>query len=308
MRKTANTLYARDDLRKQAKKDIRYGLALHPVTYALFFLFAVYVDYQSIAPFQDLVLRSNETIAKALSLSIVFCIDVLISISLTKLVKAHFNQKKLNTVLIVSILVSIGLPIILMILQKILGTDVTIPDRGSTAVVSQAVKVVTQLLFSFVPLCTTVGLTVMGLMRENIKVFRKYRYLQLARAQATAEKDHISEALESDISTLKARDDSKFISAVTQLTAMRDTLFTKSREILAMSIGSPAATEHILSSKPVYRASTQYLYLEACIPKNPAVHVEFEDEESPNGNPSSETKQPVNIYNKEVISYEKESA
>lgn len=284
MSNAANTVYTRKDLLKQAQKDIKPGLAFHPITYAVFLLFALYVDYKSIAPFQDLVLRTNQTIATALSVSIVFCIDVLIPISLTKLVKVHFNQKKLNMILIISILFSIGLPFVIMVVQKMLGTNITMPDRGTTTIVSQEVKVVTQFLFSFVPLATTVGLTVMGLLRENLKIFRKYRYLHLAEAKAIAEKDHINEALQSDDSTLKERDDSKFVSAITQLIAMRDTLFTKARETLAMSIGSPAATERIINSKPVYRTSEHYESIIKYISNNPAVHVCFEGDSNADKN------------------------
>jgi len=277
--KTANSIYDREDLLKQAKKEIKFGVAFHPITYTIFLILALIVDYMSIVPFQDLVLRTNATIAKALSISIVFCIDILIPISLTKLVKVHLNQKTLNLILIISILFSIGIPLILMILQKMFGTNIMIPDRGTTAVISQDVKIVTQLLFSFVPLATTVGLTVMGLLRENTKVFRKYRYLQLAETRVNAEMCHIAEAIKSDEETLKERDDSKFVSAITQMFAMRDTLFSNAREILAVSIGSPTATEQIINSKPVYRVTENYDYMTKCIIRNPAIRVVFEEDD-----------------------------
>lgn len=124
MSNTAKTVYERRDLLKQARKEIRPSLPFKAVPYALFFLFALYVDFKSIYPFQDLVLRTSEEIAFYLTLAIVFAIDVLIPISLTKLVKAHFNQKKLNMILIISILCSIGIPMVLLIVQKMLGTDV----------------------------------------------------------------------------------------------------------------------------------------------------------------------------------------
>lgn len=305
---SANTVYEREDLRKQAKREVKCGLAFHPITYMAFLLFAVIVDYISIAPFQDLVLRTNATIAKALSVSIVFCIDVLIPISLTKLVKAHFKQNKLNLILIFAILFSIGIPLLLMIIQKMLGTNIMIPDRGTTAVITHDVKIVTQLLFSFVPLATTVGLTVMGLLRENIKIFRKYRYLQLAESRVEAELDHIEEAIESDVKTLKKRDDSKFVSGVTELFAMRDTLFSKARELLAMSIGSPAATEKILNSKPVYCTSKYYEYISKYLIDNPALRVEFENDEKANTTASTSSNGNVSIFEKEDIHHEKESA
>lgn len=124
MSNTAKTVYERRNLLKQARKEIRPSLPFKAVPYALFFLFALYVDFKSIYPFQDLVLRTSEKIAFYLTLAIVFAIDVLIPISLTKLVKAHFNQKKLNMILIISILCSIGIPMVLLIVQKMLGTDV----------------------------------------------------------------------------------------------------------------------------------------------------------------------------------------
>lgn len=309
MSNATNTVYTRKDLIKQAKKDIKPGLSFHPITYVVFLLFALCVDYKSIAPFQDLVLRTNQTIASALSISIVFCIDVLIPISLTKLIKVHFNQKKLNMILTVSILFSIGIPFVIMVIQKMLGTNITMPDRGTTAVVSKEVKVVTQLLFSFVPLATTVVLTVMGLLRENLKIFRKFRYLKLAKSKATAEKDHITEALKNDESTLKERDDSKFISAITELVAMRDSLFTKSREILAMNIGSPSATEHIINSKPVYRASEHLDFIKNYIKCNPAVHVCFEGSREKEKNGEFSTKPHVSMFEMKEEEYnEKESA
>ena len=298
---SANTVYEREDLRKQAKREVKCGLAFHPITYMAFLLFAVIVDYISIAPFQDLVLRTNATIAKALSVSIVFCIDVLIPISLTKLVKAHFKQNKLNLILIFAILFSIGIPLLLMIIQKMLGTNIMIPDRGTTAVITHDVKIVTQLLFSFVPLATTVGLTVMGLLRENIKIFRKYRYLQLAESRVEAELDHIEEAIESDVKTLKKRDDSKFVSGVTEL-------FAIARELLAMSIGSPAATEKILNSKPVYCTSKYYEYISKYLIDNPALRVEFENDEKSKTTASTVSNGNVSIFEKEDIHHEKESA
>lgn len=308
MTRTANTIYERDDLIKQAKKEIKPGFAFNSIAYTIFLAFALVVDYMSIAPFQDLVLRTNATIAKALSVSIVFCIDVLIPISLTKLVKAHFKQNKLNLILFFAILFSIGIPLLLMIVQKMLGTNIMIPDRGTTAVISQDVKIVTQLLFSFVPLATTVGLTVMGLLRENIKIFRKYRYLQLAEARVEAELDHIEEALESDTKTLKWRDDSKFASGVTELFAMRDTLFSKAREMLAESIGSPAATEQIFNSKPVYCTSKYYEYVSKYLIDNPALRVEFENDEKSSTTKSTASNGNVSIFEKEDIHHEKESA
>lgn len=305
---SANTIYERDNLRKQAKREIKCGLAFHPFFYLAFLIFSVAVDYKSIKPFQDLVLRTNETIAIALSFSIVFCIDILIPISLTKLVKAHFNQKKLNLVLILAILFSIGIPMLLMIVQKLVGTEVMIPDRGTTVTITHGVKIVTELLFSFVPLATTVGLTVMGLLRENIKIFRKYRYLQLAEARVEAELDHIEEALESDTKTLKWRDDSKFASGVTELFAMRDTLFSKAREMLAESIGSPAATEQIFNSKPVYCTSKYYEYVSKYLIDNPALRVEFENDEKSSTTKSTASNGNVSIFEKEDIHHEKESA
>ena len=303
--KTVNTIYGREDLLKQVKKEIKPSAAFHPISYTIFLILALIVDYMSIAPFQDLVLRTNATIAKALSVSIVFCIDILIPISLTKLVKAHFSQKKLNLILIISILFSIGIPLILMIIQKMLGTNIMIPDRGTTTVISQNVKIVTQLLFSFVPLATTVGLTVMGLLRENIKVYRKYRYLQLAESRVNAEMWHISEAIKSDEETLKERDDSKFVSAITQMFAMRDTLFSKAREILAVSIGNPAATEQIINSKPVYSVNEHYEYMTKYIIRNPAIRVVFEEDDKAHNTALSND---MSIFEKEEVKNEKESA
>lgn len=308
MTRTANTIYERDDLIKQAKKEIKPGISFSLIAYTIFLAFALVVDYMSIAPFQDLVLRTNATIAKALSVSIVFCIDVLIPISLTKLVKAHFKQNRLNLILIFAILFSIGIPLLLMIIQKMLGTNIMIPDRGTTAVITHDVKIVTQLLFSFVPLATTVGLTVMGLLRENIKIFRKYRYLQLAEARVEAELDHIEEAIESDVKTLRERDDSKFASGVTELFAMRDTLFSKARELLAMSLRNPAATEKILNSKPVYCTSKYYEYVSKYLIDNPALRVEFEKDEKSKTTASTVSNGNVSIFEKEDIHHEKESA
>lgn len=305
---SANTVYERNDLRKQAKREVKCGLAFHPITYIAFLLFALIVDYMSIAPFQDLVLRTNANIAKALSVSIVFCIDVLIPISLTKLVKVHFKQNKLNLILIFAILFSIGIPLLFMIIQKMFGTNIMIPDRGTTAVITHEVKIVTQLLFSFVPLATTVGLTVMGLLRENIKIFRKFRYLQLAEVRVEAELDHIEEALESDVKTLKERDDSKFVSGVTELFAMRDTLFSKARELLTMNIGSPAATEQIINSKPIFYPSIYYQYVSKYLINNPALRVVFENDEKSDTTASTKSNDNVSIFEKEDIHHEKESA
>ena len=305
---SANTVYERNDLRKQAKREVNCGLAFHPITYIAFLLFALIVDYMSIAPFQDLVLRTNANIAKALSVSIVFCIDVLIPISLTKLVKVHFKQNKLNLILIFAILFSIGIPLLFMIIQKMFGTNIMIPDRGTTAVITHEVKIVTQLLFSFVPLATTVGLTVMGLLRENIKIFRKFRYLQLAEVRVEAELDHIEEALESDVKTLKERDDSKFVSGVTELFAMRDTLFSKARELLTMNIGSPAATEQIINSKPIFYPSIYYQYVSKYLINNPALRVVFENDEKSDTTASTKSNDNVSIFEKEDIHHEKESA
>lgn len=305
---SANTVYERNDLRKQAKREVKCGLAFHPITYIAFLLFALIVDYMSIAPFQDLVLRTNANIAKALSVSIVFCIDVLIPISLTKLVKVHFKQNKLNLILIFAILFSIGIPLLFMIIQKMFGTNIMIPDRGTTAVITHEVKIVTQLLFSFVPLATTVGLTVMGLLRENIKIFRKFRYLQLAEVRVEAELDHIEEALESDVKTLKERDDSKFVSGVTELFAMRDTLFSKARELLTMNIGSPTATEQIINSKPIFYPSIYYQYVSKYLINNPALRVVFENDEKSDTTASTKSNDNVSIFEKEDIHHEKESA
>ena len=304
MSNTAKTVYERRNLLKQARKEIKHSLPFKAALYALFFMFSLYVDYESIFPFQDLVLRTSEKIALYLTLAIVFAIDVLIPISLTKLVKAHFNQKKLNMILIISILCSIGIPMVLLVVQKMLGTDVMIPDRGTTATVTEPVKIITQFLFAFVPLATTVGLTVMGLLRENTKIFRKYRYLQLAESSIEAEKDHIEEALHSDLATLAERDDSKFISAVAELFAMRDTLFTQAREILAMSICSPAATEKIVNSETVYHASDQYKYITKHLMLNPAINVVFKEKPTT----STISNNNVSIFEKEDIHNEKESA
>lgn len=152
-------------------------------------------------------------------------------------------------------------------------------------------------------------ITVMGLLRENIKIFRKYRYLQLAESRVEAELDHIEEAIESDGKTLKKRDDSKFVSGVTELFAMRDTLFSKARELLAMSIGSPAATEKILNSKPVYCTSKYYEYISKYLIDNPALRVEFENDEKSNTTASTSSNSNVSIFEKEDIHHEeKESA
>ncbi len=301
MSKAANAIYERSDLMKQAKKDIRYGVSFCGLTYIAFLLFSLYVDYYSIAPFLDQVLRANEEIGEILSFSAVFCFDVLTPIALTKLVKAHFNQKKLNLVLIVSVLLSLGVPLIIMIVQKMLGTELTIPDRGTTVVnTPMSVKIATQLLFALVPLATTVGLTVMGLMRENTKIFRKHRYLQLAIAQVTAEKEHITEALESDLETLAKRDESKFISAVTEMLAMQETLFSQARELLAARINNPSASEAILNAVPVYRTTPQYDHIHKCLMLNSAVHLVFEEE--------SETTPTVSIQKKEEFIHDQKKA
>ena len=45
MSNATNTVYTRKDLIKQAKKDIKPGLSFHPITYVVFLLFALCVDY-----------------------------------------------------------------------------------------------------------------------------------------------------------------------------------------------------------------------------------------------------------------------
>lgn len=301
-KKAANAVYERSDLMKQAKKDIRYGVAFCGLTYIAFMIFALYVDYYSIIPMFDQVLRTNQEIGEILTLSVVFCFDILIPITMTKLLKAHFNQRKLSLALIVSVFLSLGIPLVIMIVQKMLGTELTMPDRDTTVInTPMSVKVATQLLFALVPLATTVGLTVLGLIRENIKVFRKYRYLQLAIAQITAEKDHITEALESDLETLAKRDDMKFISGVTEVLAMQETMFVHARELLAARINSPGATETILNATPVYRTTPQYDHIHKCLMLNPAVHVVFEEEESKEDNHN------VSIQKKEEFTHEKKA-
>ena len=48
MSNTAKTVYERRDLLKQARKEIRPSLPFKAVPYALFFLFALYVDLKSL--------------------------------------------------------------------------------------------------------------------------------------------------------------------------------------------------------------------------------------------------------------------
>ena len=84
---------------------------------------------------------------------------------------------------------------------------------------------------------------------------------------------------------------------------MQNTLFSRSREYQALNIGSPAATEQIINSSPVYTASEQYNYLKSHIMLNPAINVVFVDKEK---NKSENLNWNVSI-NKEEIYNEKES-
>ena len=197
---------------------------------------------------------------------------------------------------------------IILCIQKMLGTNIMMPERGTTVTVPQNVKYVTQLLFSILPFATTVGLTVMGLLRENIKIYRKKRYIQLAKAKVIAEKEHIKEALDTDFNNLAERDDSKFISALAQLFTMVNTLFSRSRELLALNIKSPAATEQIINSTPVYRASEQYNYIKGHVMCNPAVHVVFEKAEKSSVHEPTSQNPNVSIQKKEEVHHEKQSA
>ena len=277
--KSGKTIYERRNCLKQARKEIKYGISLNLFIYVGCMIIAMFIDYQSNHALQDLILRTNEKVAIYMNCGIIVLSNVLASLALTKLIKAHFNQKKLNKILIFSVLFSIGMPMILLVIQKVAATEVMIPDRGTTITITitKPVKFITQFLFAFIPVGTSVSLTVMSLLRENIKVFSKYRYLQLVRADIKAERDHIDEALNSDIATLKEKDDSNFISTIMEILAMQDSLFEKARDMLAMHIGDPAATEQIVNSEPVYRASDQYRYITKHLMLNPAIKVAFED-------------------------------
>ena len=75
-----------------------------------------------------------------------------------------------------------------------------------------------------------------------------------------------------------------------------------------MSIGSPAATEKILNSKPVYCTSKYYEYISKYLIDNPALRVEFENDEKSNTTASTSSNGNVSIFEKEDIHHEKESA
>lgn len=278
MNNSSITLYERDDLIRQATKEKKYGPAFHIVTYAFFMMFALVVDYMSIAPFEDLILKTNMVISNGLSLSIIFCIDIIVPISLTRLIQAVFEHDKLNRIMMAAISLSIGIPLVLLIIQKLVGINILMPDQKSDSLknIPIIVKIMTQCLFSFVPVATTVALTVMGLLRSQVIILRRFRYLQLAEARASAQYDELMKAIERDKKTLQKRDDSKFVSTLTELFAMRNRLFTMSRYKLAKKLNSPEATEMIMGSKPVYQSSDLSITLSGYVMNNPAVHVCFE--------------------------------
>lgn len=247
----AKALYSRKEHLIQAKKDKKCPMVLSSFTYFLFVLFAVVSDFLSIQQFQDKISRVDKVAGDIITAALIFCIDVIAPITLPHLLQTHFKQKKLRTIMLISIISSVGLLIILNIIQKIAGADVMIPDADETVIVGEGLKTVTLILYAIVPLASTVALTAISLRRDNYKIYQMMRYCVLAETDVQAQLNELNDnRVERDKKKLRAEDDIKFITAVEHLKCKAQSMFNIARIILAEE-KTPEEAERILNSEPL---------------------------------------------------------
>ncbi|MDE5765367.1 MAG: hypothetical protein K2I00_10500 [Ruminococcus sp.] len=247
----AKALYSRREHLIQAKKDKKYPVVLSSFTYFLFVLFAVVSDFLSIQQFQDKISRGDKVAGDIITAALIFGIDVVAPITLPHFLQAHFKQKKLRIIMLISIISSVGLLIVLNIIQKIIGADVMLAGAGETVIVGKGLKNVTLILYAVIPIASTVALTAISLRRDNYKIYQMMRYCVLAETDVQAQLNELNDnRVERDEEKLKAEDDIRFITAVEHLKSKAQTMFNVARIILAEG-KSPEEAERILNSEPL---------------------------------------------------------
>lgn len=274
-------LYGRKDLMKQARKDRKNGLLYSAGVYALFMIIAMVADYVTIQSFMDLALRTNVWMGRIMVGTLVFLIDVVVPLGFTKVMQNHLKQSLLKKVLFVSIL---AVPIILLLsqfLQKIAGMELT---YSSLATLNFATKLFTTVLFGVLPLCTTISVTALGLIRDNMKIYRKFRYTEIAKDVIAAKRLAMQQDVEYEKKMLQLKDDEQFINTINDICSMSKSLHEKSRQLLAEHLGNPEAADVVFRSE----AELPEIAYAMEVKTNPANHVRFEGQDTESNNETSD--------------------
>lgn len=266
----AKALYGRHEHMAQAKKDKKIPMILSRPVYLLFVILASIADFLSIEPFQDRILRGDVRVGVIITGALIFCIDVVAPITLPSLLQAHFKQKKLRLMALISIVSSVGILIIVNVIQKIVGVNVIIPNAGDEVIVGNGLKLITLILYAIVPLATTFALTAISLQRNNYKIYQMMRYCILAETDVQAQCSELKDRIPRDEKKLKVEDDIKFITAIEHRKSDAEKMFTKARMILAEE-KSPEESERILASEHL-KHTTPY---DKAIEMNPNRKVAF---------------------------------
>lgn len=266
----AKALYSRMEHVAQAKKDKKTPKVLSSTAYFLFVVLASIADFLSIRPFQDRILRGDARVGFVITAALIFCIDVVAPITLPSLLQAHFKQKKLRIMALISIVSSVGILIFLNIVQKIIGVNVMIPNAGDEVIVDNGLKLVTLILYAIVPLATTIALTAISLQRDNYKIYQMMRYCILAETDVQAQYNELKDRIPRDEKKLKFEDDIKFVTAIEHRKSDAEKMFIKARMILAEE-KSPEESERILASEHL-KHTTPY---DKAIEMNPNRKVAF---------------------------------
>lgn len=266
----AKALYSRMEHVEQAKKDKKIPMILSTGMLFIFVVLASIADFLSIQPFQDRILRGDARVGYVITGALIFCIDVVAPITLPSLLQAHFKQKKLRIMALISIVSSVGILIFLNIVQKIIGVNVMIPNAGDEVIVDNGLKLVTLILYAIVPLATTIALTAISLQRDNYKIYQMMRYCILAETDVQAQYNELKDRIPRDEKKLKFEDDIRFITAIEHRKSDAEKMFIRARVILAEE-KSPEESERILASEHL-KHTTPY---DKAIEMNPNRKVAF---------------------------------
>lgn len=266
----AKALYSRMEHVIQAKKDKKTPKLLSSTAYFIFVVLAFFCDFLSVQPFQDRILRGDERVGFVITAAFIICIDVIAPITIPSLLQTHFKQKKLGVMALISIVSSVGILILLNVVQKVVGVNVMIPNAGDEIIVNDGLKLVTLALYAIVPLATTIALTAISLQRDNYKIYQMMRYCILAETDVQAQYNELQDRILRDEKKLKLEDDIKFITAIEHRKNDAEKMFIRARVILAEE-KSPEESERILASEHL-KYNTPY---DKAIEMNPNRKVAF---------------------------------
>lgn len=243
-------MYENEKIWIQVNKSIKTPWYCKLPVFIVFMILAICLDYASIISFEDLILVTDTVIAKILTFSILFCIDLIAPVILPTLVRSKIKIKRLKTILAISLISSIVLPMLLVFIQKICGTEIMMPNdinSMNNITIPEGVKYITQILYAVVPITTTVALTSLSFVRDDYKIFKKYRYVEIAKERNNAQNNCLKENMKID---LLEYDNKSYISCIEELINMRNMLFTQARNILIKKLSDPAKTDILLQSRP----------------------------------------------------------